>query len=361
MDVAFINSTLTLSIKVLSNNCERMGISTIFITSEAFDQLERDVLKIKPKIIAISWNFNETIYKFLCLSLKKIKKELPDIKVIIHSYGATHDWKNLSEVNEIDYIVGGEPDEAIPELCKKLLNKESVNKFDYLTNPLPSLENYDYNNNWILTNGVLIIATSRNCIYWNNRCWYCPCYKLPYRQLNLDKIIEGLKKNVDFNLVKRITIIDAETMPDTINRIYKEFHKPIHAFILFKDLLKISSELKDSNSNLIFGSNIEREGLHTNVAYKPEVIDIVLDKVKENLSGNCISTTILVNSKEDEENHKELLKAFAKYKGLINPNFCYYRKTPRYTTGEEIPNIYLKYERNPYVWFDCVTNMEDAL
>lgn len=361
MDIVFVNSTLTLSIKILSNNCERKGISTQLIYSEAFDQLERDVLKIKPKILAISWNFNETIYKFLCLSLKKIKKVLPDTKIIIHSYGATYDWKNLSEITEIDYIVGGEPDEALPELCQKLLNKQKVNKLDYLNNPLPSFENYDYDNNWVLTNGILVIATSRNCIYWNNRCWYCPCYKLPYRQLDLNKLIEGLKNNVDFTQVKRITIIDAETMPDTINKLYKEFHKPIHAFILFKDLLKLSSELKDSNSNFIFGSNIEREGLHSNVVYKPEVIDLVLDKVKENLTGNCISTTILVNSKEDEVNHSELLKIFAKYKDLINPNFCYYRKTPRLTTGEEIPNIYKKYERNPYVWFDCVTNMEDAL
>lgn len=361
IDIAFINSTLTLSIKILSNNCERLGISTQLIDSEAYDQLERDIIKANPKILAISWNFNETIYKFLCLSLKKIKKVLPDIKIIIHSYGATYDWKNLSEVKEIDYIVGGECDKALPELCKKLLNNENVNKLDYLNNSLPSLEDYDYNNNYVLKNGVLVISTSRNCIYWNNRCWYCPCYNLPYRQLNLDKIIEGLKKNVDFNNVKRITIIDAETMPQTINRIYQEFHKPIHAFILFKDLLKLSSELKNSNSNFIFGSNIEREDLHSNVVYKPEVIDLVLDKIRKDLIGNCISTTILVESKEDEKSHRNLFDIFNKYRDLINPNFCYYRKTPRLTTGDEIPNIYLKYERNPYVWFDCVTNMEDAL
>lgn len=361
MDIVFVNSTLTLSIKILSNNCERIGISTQFITSEAFDQLERDVIKTNPKILAISWNFNETIYKFLCLSLKRIKKANPNIKVIIHSYGASYDWKNLKEVKEIDYIVGGECDKAFPELCKRLLNNETPDKLAYLNNPLSSLEDYDYENNWLLYNGMLLIATSRNCIYWNNRCWYCPCYKLPYRQLNLDKIIEGLKHSVDFTKVKRITIIDAETLPETINRIYHEFHKPIHAFVLFKDLVKLSSELKNSNSNFIFGSNIEREGLHTNVAYKPEVLDLVLDKVKDNLIGNCISTTILVESKQDEENHKELLDVFAKY-SFINPNFCYYRKTPRNFDGNDIKeNIYLEYKRNPYVWFDCVTNMEDAL
>lgn len=360
-DVLFLNSTLTLSMQILANNCKTLHISSAFLTSEAPDYLEREVLKQKPTILAISWNFNETIYKFLCTSLNTIKKVLPDIKIIIHSYGASYDWKNLSKLATVDYIVGGEPDKALPELCSKILKKEKVEKLAYLNNPLPSLDDYDYENNWLLYNSMLLIATSRNCIYWNNRCWYCPCYKLPYRQLNLDKIIEGLKHNVDFTKVKRITIIDAETLPETINRIYHEFHKPIHAFVLFKDLVKLSPELKNSNSNFIFGSNIEREGLHTNVAYKPEVLDLVLDKVKDNLIGNCISTTILVTSKQDEENHKELLEVFSKY-SFVNPNFCYYRKTPRDFSGEEISeNIYLEYKRNPYVWFDCVTNMEDAL
>lgn len=361
MDIVFVNSTLTLSIKILSNNCERMDISTQLITSEAFDQLERDVIKINPKILAISWNFNETIYKFLCLSLKRIKKANPNIKIIIHSYGASYDWKNLKEVEEIDYIVGGECDKSFPELCKRLLNNEIPNKLEYLTAPLPSLEDYDYDNNFVILNKTLIISTGRNCIYSSKRCWYCPCYNLPYRKLNLDKIIESLHKNVDFSKIDVITIIDAETMPETINRLYQEFHKSIHAFVLFKDLLKLSPELKNSNSNFIFGSNIERKNLHSNVVYKPDVIDMVLDKVKDNLSGNCISTTILVESKKDEENHKEILDIFAKY-SFINPNFCYYRKTPRNFDGDDIKeNIYLEYKRNPYVWFDCVTNMEDAL
>ena len=361
MDVAFVNSTLTLSIKILSNNCERIGISTCLIDSEAFDQLERDVIKVNPKILAISWNFNETIYKFICLSLKRIKEVCPNLKVIIHSYGASYDWKNLSQVNEIDYIVGGECDKSLPELCKKLLNNEIPAKLDYLTTQLPSLEDYDYENNFVIIKDILIIATSRNCIYSNNRCWYCPCYNLAYRRLDLDKIIAGLKKNVDFSKINRITLIDTEVLPEVINRLYKEFHKSIHAFVLFKDLVKLSPELKDSNSNFIFGSNIERSGLHSNVVYNTEVIDVVLDKVKDILSGNCISTTILVESKEDEENHKELLKVFAKYP-FINPNFCYYRKTPRNFDGNDLKeNIYLEYKRNPYVWFDCVTNMEDAL
>lgn len=357
----FLDSTVSLQDTVLYNNCKRKNINCKIVNSEAFDQLEREVIKYNPKVLAISWNFNETIYKFLCLSLKRIKKVYSEIKILVYSYGASYDWKNLCEVKEIDYIVGGEADKALPELCKRLLNNEKIDKLAYLKNELPSLEDYDYDNNYVLENGILIIATSRNCIYWNKRCWYCPCYNLPYKRLNLDKIIEGLKNNVNFDKVKRITITDAETMPETINRLYQEFHKPIHAFILFKDLLKLSSELKNSNSNFISGINVAQENLHSNVIYKPQTIDIVLDKVENDLYGNCFSTTLFVTSKQDEKTYKDILEVFTKYH-CINPNFNYYKKTPRNFDGNDLKeNIYLEYKRNPYVWFDCVTNLEDAL
>ena len=80
-DVLFLNSTLTLSMQVLANNCKALHISTTFLTSEAPDYLEKEVLKQKPTILAISWNFNETIYKFLCTSLNVIKKHYQMLKL----------------------------------------------------------------------------------------------------------------------------------------------------------------------------------------------------------------------------------------------------------------------------------------
>ena len=50
-DVLFLNSTLTLSMQILANNCKSLHISTAFLASEASDYLEREVLSVVIVIV----------------------------------------------------------------------------------------------------------------------------------------------------------------------------------------------------------------------------------------------------------------------------------------------------------------------
>ena len=36
--------------------------------------------------------------------------------------------RTYQKLDTIDYIVGGEPDKALPELCSKILKKETIEK-----------------------------------------------------------------------------------------------------------------------------------------------------------------------------------------------------------------------------------------
>ena len=279
LDVLIINSIESMALVILKNCLRNAGFNADYYASVNYNDLLNKIISIKPKILAISWNFDPIIYEVL-LQLDKLKEKLPELKIIVGGYGATNDLENISQYELIDAIIVGEGDEIIINATTDLLNglNEKLPKI-YKPIRIPTLIDYDYNNNILINNNCLYTVTSRNCIKGKNRCWYCTCFTDGFRFLDLEKIIESIKINLTPNITQ-IALADAEVTHDRVNRLWNEFHLPITCFMMASDLNNLDKSVK---------------GCHFIVG---------VDYYVPNKNGNFINSRIIKNIKECSKNNK---------------------------------------------------------
>ena len=245
LDILIVNSVESLGILVLKTLAVDNGLKAEYFTANNSQEIIDKVLEVKPRILAISWNFDYIIYDVL-IRLKEIREKLPDIRVTVGGYGATNDLNHIREYSEIDTITTGESDDTFIPTCRYLL-ADNFKKLDkpkvVIPDHIPDLENYNYNSNILVKNDVIYTMTSRNCIKGENRCWYCTCSKTGFRFLDIDKVLESIK-NVITSKTKQIVLADAEVVSKTVNLLWNTFHIPLNCFMLARDLSNLDESVE---------------------------------------------------------------------------------------------------------------------
>lgn len=298
MDVLIINSIESLGILVIKNILINNNISADYFVDIDSNTIIKKILEVKPKILAISWNFDCIIYDVL-INLPYLKQHLPNLKIAVGGYGATNDLDNLREYPLIDLITVGETDDIIADEYKLLLQTSIKSKLPKVVIPtaLPDLINYDYDNNLLVKNDVIYTMTARNCIKGKNRCWYCTCATTGLRPLDLEKVIASIKKKITPK-TKQIVLADAEVLSKTVNRLWNEFHIPISCFMLAKDLVNLDPTV--INSHFIVGVDYYIPGKNGNF-----IDGQIVNAIKKCSVKNKISISSVYSEKyESEEREK---------------------------------------------------------
>ena len=171
------------------------------------------------------WNITQTIEV-----IKKIKVLNPAIKILLGGPEVSYEWKDVIEINEIDYIITGEGEipfgqflDTYPhvELIPNLVRKEN-GQIKYIEQSVTfDVQNYDtlmpYESDDVaeLKNKVCYIETSRGCPYkcefclasLDNKVRYLPNAAIKQNLLHLmqyGKVIKFLDRT--FNVKKDFTI-----------------------------------------------------------------------------------------------------------------------------------------------------------
>lgn len=339
LDILIINSVESLGILVLRTLARDNGLNAEYFASQKSDDIIKHILEVKPKILAISWNFDFIIYNIL-IRLKEIKEKLPDLKVAVGGYGATNDLIHIKEYQEIDIITTGESDDTFIPACKYLLSedfKRSNKPKVIIPDHIPDLKNYNYNDNILVKNNVIYTMTSRNCIKGENRCWYCTCSKTGFRFLNIDKVLQSIK-NVITPETKQIVLADAEVISKTVNLLWNTFHKSLNCFMLARDLCNLDESVE--GCHFIVGVDYYVPGKKGNFIDAQMVRDIKKCSEKNKIS---ISS---VYSEEDPPEEREktfmILRKLSEKNSNIDVTFPKLVMYPG-TNGVELSkNIYLE-------------------
>ena len=177
-----------------------------------YRQLLDIIDKKNPEIIGFSGYGNNYI-NIIVLS-KKIKNNFPEKKIVLGGIQPTlTDKKTLEEFKQIDYIIRGESEKAIPKFVEYLNGKEKIENVPNLSyrknseikrnhihvpsiNEVPPIKyrKKDFEYNCINQDDYsFLLESGRGCPY---NCSYCSSttYWNKYRYKGLESIIEEIKK-----------------------------------------------------------------------------------------------------------------------------------------------------------------------
>ncbi|MBD3155826.1 MAG: radical SAM protein [Candidatus Aenigmarchaeota archaeon] len=185
--------------------------------------------EINPEILGIgSWTLS---MPFIADFLIKFKERNPEIQIILGGYNPTFlPGETLEKIPSVDFLVRGEGEYTLLELCKYLNGKSSKKlasiqgisyknkksgkiihnkkrdlcKLDDL--PLVDFENY-INIEKIRKKIKPILMNSRGCIYSCNFCSIKGIWPY-YRFFSSDKTIEQIKRLLDLYDIDRINFVD---------------------------------------------------------------------------------------------------------------------------------------------------------
>ncbi len=189
--------------------------------------------KFRPDLIGITCQ-TALFYNTLKLA-KEIKKEFPNVPIIVGGAHASYRPHDFFESPDIDLVVRGEGEITLSELIDyyqsgnpKLkdirgitfrerektidnLPRELIKDLDIL--PLPAidllpLEKYHTSPDNYLGAGIGLITTTRGCPF---NCVFCACklaFNRTYRQRSLDKVFEEIKYYIDKYNISQLFIMD---------------------------------------------------------------------------------------------------------------------------------------------------------
>jgi radical SAM superfamily enzyme YgiQ (UPF0313 family) len=174
---------INLAVRLLYElNKEREGLSWKEFTIKEDKDSIADYCK-EQDVVAFScyiWNITQTLE--VC---KKIKALNPNVKILLGGPEVSYDWKNVIELEQVDYIITGEGEIPFKEFLDTFPNVEKVPNLVYKTSegvkhnpeaPMFDLLNFSgvrpYQNDspQELYNKVCYIETSRGCPY---KCEFC--------------------------------------------------------------------------------------------------------------------------------------------------------------------------------------------
>ncbi len=158
-----------------------------FSINDAIQTIAQKLLINKPQIIGIGvyiWNVSE-VYELLHV----IKKVSPDTKVILGGPEVSHEPFRVN-LDSADFIIQGEGDLALYELCKNILAGNTPNE-RIIKMSIPSLKNvalpYRYYTDDDIKNRYIYVEASRGCPF---ECEFClSSMDEKVRSFNLDTLL----------------------------------------------------------------------------------------------------------------------------------------------------------------------------
>lgn len=187
--------------------------------------LDRNLYFDNKRLIYILKKFNPDIVGMTCYTSTMIKdmkqvarvtKENSSALVIIGGVHATLEPKSLLDFQYIDYVVRGEGEEALFEICEIIDKKRAIEKNiakikNVNFNPMRPFINLndlpipDYDLLEVRKYPVATFFTSRGC---PGRCTFCYNLGRTLRFHNTDKTIEGITRVLDKYKIREFTIAD---------------------------------------------------------------------------------------------------------------------------------------------------------
>jgi len=187
--------------------------------------LDRNLYYDNKKLVNVLRNFNPDIVGMTAYTspvlrdikqIAKIVKENSSSKVIIGGIHATLEPKSLLDMSFIDYVVRGEGESVLLEICQLIdKNKASDNNLSKLDNinynqtrPLINLNELpitDYDFLEVKNYPLATFYTSRGC---PGRCRFCYNRGRTLRVYNSEKTIETITRVLDKYKIREFTIAD---------------------------------------------------------------------------------------------------------------------------------------------------------
>src|SRR5476649_2806785 len=163
------------------------------------------LLAREPKIIGFGiyiWNVTETTE--VITAIKRIR---PEIKIILGGPEVSYETDGQKIVELADHVITGEADLKFAEVCRQLLNGETLPKiipaelpeFSHITLP------YDFYTEADIAHRIIYVEASRGCPF---TCEFClSSLDIPVRQVPLDKFLDAMQKLLDRGL-KQFKFVD---------------------------------------------------------------------------------------------------------------------------------------------------------
>ncbi len=206
----------------------RSAIVEFVISTNELDAIEQ-VLALNPKIVGIStyiWNV-EIVGRFVA-ALRRIR---PDIILIVGGPEVSYEIETQPLVQDVDYVITGEGDNAFRELCFSILEgRRPPSKI--IASTLPTFEQlnlpYDLYSDADIAHRTIYVEASRGCPF---RCEFClSSLDIPVRQVEVERFLEAMQRLLDrgarqfkfidrtFNLNARVSSRILEFFLDRMNR-----------------------------------------------------------------------------------------------------------------------------------------------
>ncbi|WP_417850793.1 DUF4080 domain-containing protein [Thalassoglobus sp.] len=165
------------------------------INENLADVLE-SIISQNPKIVGVGvyiWNIEPATK--LVADLKKLR---PDITVVIGGPEVSYESEQQQIVQMADYLVTGEADLALPELCRKLLAKSPPLE-KIIPGGIPALSEvkmpYHLYTEEDIKNRVIYVEASRGCPF---TCEFClSALEIPVRQFDVDEFLGEMQLLLD--------------------------------------------------------------------------------------------------------------------------------------------------------------------
>ena len=210
LNASYVHKSLAL--RCLNNSLKNKGYDTVFAeytTKENRLSVLKRLVEENADIYSFScyiWNISE----MLVLS-EKLKKILPESTIILGGPEVSYESEEFfKEHNYIDFIISGEGEESLPELCESISQNGRENlksKFRIVkSKPFKDFKNsgvvYDAGDN--ITSSIVYYESSRGCPYSCSYCLSASEIGLRYKEEEqvLEELLEIQKLNMNVKIIK---------------------------------------------------------------------------------------------------------------------------------------------------------------
>lgn len=167
-----------------------------FGINENLTEVLEAILLQEPKVVSVGvyiWNID--VATRLVADLKRLR---PDITVVIGGPEVSYESEDQEIVRLADYLITGEGDLALPELCQHILNEKRP-KEKIISGGVPPLGQvqmpYDLYTAEDIRNRVIYVEASRGCPF---TCEFClSALEIPVRQFDVDQFLAQMQSLFD--------------------------------------------------------------------------------------------------------------------------------------------------------------------
>lgn len=169
-----------------------------FTISQSPLEIVEKVLSMKPKIVGFGvyiWNTDEVLKV-----IRYLKQLDPNLIIVLGGPEISYETESQDHVNYCDYIIKGEADFSLYNLCNDILTGQPMDNWKKISQqPLPDIKSivlpYDLYTDEDIQNRVLYVEASRGCPY---KCEYClSSLDVSVRNFAVEPFLEQMQKLID--------------------------------------------------------------------------------------------------------------------------------------------------------------------